>query len=334
MTTTATDKSFTFAARERAIQWKRDTHALSEGARAEGMYGKGGPYRFCLPESFHCENLIPAARDIALDRFRAAGIPWHRGVSDGPSTHLLSSQVQCANALAPLVHQPDALAHLFGVVLPISRVLPFGAEGNEAFVSGHDLTDHVVFEWQGLNNHLNEWHGKPTRGSKATSADAAIRYVAHDGCVEMALIEWKYTESYPKGTLSTSSTSTATRIRRYGPLLHAADSPIKMHSLEVVDFFVEPVYQLMRLTLLAHAIERSGAQGVRRVRVLYVSPANNVALHASPCSEAYRRLFANESYQQSWKHLLRQPDRMVFMESSLLRQPGMPIDAEYVARYV
>ena len=147
-----------------------------------GNTGSTAALPFCLPTSYATHNLLPDARTIALERFAAAQIPWHDGGPSGPSTHLLSSQVQCANALAPFVDKPAELAAIFGTALPIDEVLSFGADQNEAATVGpFDATDHVVFEWQGLANHLNEWAGKPTHGSRATSADAAIRYRTPSG---------------------------------------------------------------------------------------------------------------------------------------------------------
>jgi len=327
------DSSFKVAARAAAIEWKGSTSVLPSAAKAPGAYRQYTSLPFCLPKQCSEHNLLPAARQIALSRFSAAGVPWHDGVSGGPSNHLLSSQVQCANALAPFVGDPDALRRIFGEALGIAEVLPFAAVEGRGSLSPFDATDHVVFEWQGLDNHLHEWKGTPTRGSQATSADAAIRYRAHDGAIEMALIEWKYTESYPSGGLSTSATSTATRLERYWPLLSAADGPVEMGALQFEDLLAEPVYQVMRLTLLAHCIERAGEQGVDRVRVLYVSPAANGALHASPCTEGYRKVMGKASYQATWPKLLRKPDRMVFMDSATLLDAALPLDHEYRSRY-
>ena len=201
MTSSPDDQTFKLTARHDAIRWKATTGTLPAEARVPGSYRNYDALPFCLPRNFHELNLLPEAREVALQRFREAGIPWHDGFEAGPSNHLLDSQLQCANALAPFVRNPAALAAIFGKVLPIDEVLPFSADGGAAHLSSFDTTDSVVFEWQGLENHLNEWVGTPTRGSKATSADAAIRYRSTDGSIELALIEWKYTESYPTGDL-------------------------------------------------------------------------------------------------------------------------------------
>ena len=59
---------------------------------------------------------------------------------------------------------------MFGEVLPIAEVLPI------------ELDEYVTFEWIGESDHLDEAQGMARkRGSRATSADAAIRYRAIDG---------------------------------------------------------------------------------------------------------------------------------------------------------
>lgn len=99
---------------------------------------------------------------------------------------------------------PDDLARVLGTVLDVAEVLPFDASTSSLF----DRTDHVVFEWVGLENHLNEWQGKSgTLGANNTSADAAVRYRTSSGDIEIALIEWKYTEQYLGHELSGGDTN-------------------------------------------------------------------------------------------------------------------------------
>lgn len=333
MTDRIDDTTFKKAARDAALDWKASTAQLPETARRPGAYRQYRSLPFCLPREHSALNLLPDARNIALERFAAAGIPWHDGVDGRPSNHLLSSQVQCANALAPFVADPAALAAIFGTALGIRRVLPFDGYGGHGHLSEFDRTDHVVFEWQGLENHLSEWKGVPVRGSQATSADAAIRYEATDGAIEMALIEWKYTESYPDGALSTSRTSNATRRARYLPIIDAPDGPLRSDFVGLDDLLAEPVYQLMRLVLLAHCIERSREQGVDRVRVLYVAPSANTALWQSPCTDGYKAKVGGGSYRDTWPTVLRRPDRMVFMDSGSLLGEGSPLSEEFARRY-
>src|SRR3954463_2387847 len=131
---------FVNEAREAARIWKQ-TADLPAGARATGVYMRhpGKAYPFVLPREYASCNLLDGARDWALEFFGAAHIPWHDGVNGGPSNHLLSSQVQCVNALAPFAHDPDGLHALFGDALGVEKVLPFG--------DPVDPSSYVTFEW-------------------------------------------------------------------------------------------------------------------------------------------------------------------------------------------
>lgn len=327
------DHDFKTAARRAAIEWKLSSTDLPKEARAPGSYRTYESLPFCLPREFASLNLLAEARGPALTRFAAANILWHDGVDGGPSNHLLDSQVQCANALSPYVSDPSALKAIFGGLLPIAEVLPFDAHAGAAHLSPFDETDHVVFEWQGLENHLKEWTGTPTRGSRATSADAAIRYRATDGSIEVALIEWKFTESYPDGLLSTSSTSTETRLLRYTSLFVDSDGPFLPDGLPLTALLGEPVYQLMRLALLAHCIERDHELGADRVRVVYMAPSSNKALWASPGTPHFAEYSSGRSLLDTWASLLRRPDRFVPIDSACLLDATSPVSAEFRNRY-
>jgi hypothetical protein len=316
----------TFAAEARGAQsaWKTSTSILPGEAKAPGQF-RGKTYPFCLPRDYAVLNLLPGAQG-ALATFAKAQIPWHLGVGDGPTNHLCSSQVQCVNALAPFVDRPDALRALFGGVLDIASVVPFG-----------DPTapdDHVAFEWIGENDPLGEWKDSVgSRGANCTSADAAIRYVAADGAEEIALIEWKYTEQYlGKGELSTKTTSQATRDQRYRHLYENSDGPILHGIVPYEDFFVEPVYQLFRLSLLAAQLEAAGAAA--RVRVVYCAPARNVGLWKSLNRASHRAACGvDATLADLWRKLQRRPDRFHVLDTTTFVTAGAPTSDEFKARY-
>src|SRR4051794_33703513 len=116
--------------RRQAAAWKSHVAMLPAPARALAPYvnkdGKGdGPaYDFCLPAAYARHNLNPDVREPALRLFDELGIPWHASVCGGPSNHLLSSQVQCVNALAAMVTDPGRILAAFGDLLGIREVLP------------------------------------------------------------------------------------------------------------------------------------------------------------------------------------------------------------------
>jgi hypothetical protein len=111
-----------------ALAWKQGSPLLPDDARVPAPYfeehrSPGHPFDLCLPVEFAACNLLPDAREIALDRFRRDDIQWHAQTPAGPSNHLLDSQVQCVNALAPLATKPDAIRHAFGTSLDIYMCL-------------------------------------------------------------------------------------------------------------------------------------------------------------------------------------------------------------------
>jgi hypothetical protein len=314
--------TFASEARQTQADWKRTTRALPDEARAPG-FSRGQHRDFCVPRAYARLNLLPDARHV-LETFSRAGIDWHDGEGVGPSNHLCSSQVQCVNALAPFTGRPEALAGLLGAALGIAEVVPFGDPVAPA--------DHVAFEWIGDDNPLGEWaDGIGTRGAKCTSVDAAIRYRAVDGATEVALLEWKYTEQYVnKGELRTSPTSQATRDARYRHLYEDPDGPLLQGVVPYEDFFVEPVYQLFRQSLLAWRLETAGAAD--RVRVVYCAPARNRELWRSLNRESHRRA-CNGDLGDLWGRLQRRPDRFVVFDTARFVADDAPTSAEIKARY-
>lgn len=308
-----------------ALAWKASSATLPDAAREEGLYREtGGPLAICLPAGYANYNLLPDARQAGLEAFEAAGIPWHHGTANSSGNHLLSSQVQCVNALAPMIAAPDAVQAAFGDMLDIAEVLPFGDP------TSPDAC--VAFEWVGLSDYLNEHpNGPGTRGANNTSADAAIRYRTTGGATEIALIEWKYTETYSGQELSGGDKSKAVRIGRYKALFEDPDSPIRVDLLDLDDFLVEPVYQLLRLQLLAWRMENARELGADRVRLVYAAPSANTELWSSVHRPAHLALASDLG--ALWSQVLRRPDRFVLLDTARLVSPEAPTSDEFRVRY-
>lgn len=123
--------------------------------------------------------------------FTELGIPWHAGIDGGPSSHLLSSQVQCVNALGQMVRDPERLVRAFGELLGIGEALQIEPDR------------YLTFEYIGPSDYFGEAPGgHRTRGAQCTSVDAAFKHRGWDGVVELVLLEWKYTESYRVRTVA------------------------------------------------------------------------------------------------------------------------------------
>jgi hypothetical protein len=309
--------------RRSAAAWKSRTPVLPEAARIPAPYvGKQGragstPYPFCLPVEHAALNLLPEVRDSALALFAAEAIGWHAGVDGGPSNHLLSSQVQCVNALGQMVTDRDRLLRAFGEMLHIDEVLEIEP--------GRFLT----FEYVGPTDFFDEAPGGTrTRGAHCTSIDAAFLHRRHDGQRELVLVEWKYTECY--GLRRPDPAKDRVRWGRYGAAWSASDSPIRADLLRFELILDEPFYQLVRQQLLAHELEKAKAHGADRVRVLHVLPAGNAAYQSSLVRPEHRELGATVS--QVWQRLLVRADRFLSVESALFLDPDIT-SPEYVLRY-
>ena len=313
--------TFRETAAAEALRWKAATSFLPDAARAPAsFFGRtGDPARdLCIPHEFAALNLLPAARDAGLEFFDRYQLMWQGGARLQPSNHLLSSQVQCVNVLAPLMRDGDAIAGLFRPWLPIKEVLEFG--------SGHDEV--LVFEWTGLHNYLGEFgtEGPAGHQRKATSADAAFRYLSHDDEIETVLVEWKYVEAYRDPAKHAVTTQ---RLARYRG---AAEAHLVLSGVIYEDLFVEPFYQLMRLQLLAAGIETAGEGQCNRARLLHVAPAANLELQRGLSRASLRN--AGESIYEVWNSLLRRPNRFIPIDSgNLWRRARSLMDPAVHERY-
>lgn len=282
------------------------TPTLPDAARAPGMYrtryGLSGPYPVCLPRPHAELNLLPDVRSGALGLFNAESIAWHDGVNGGPSNHLLDSQVQCVNALWPGTTDPAFVKEAFGAAVPLADVLPI------------ERDRFLTFEYIGARDYLSERRGlSQTRGSLTTSADAAFRYRSTDGVVEVALVEWKFTEDYRDHELAPARGEP--RPERYRALWEDADCPLRRDLIPYEDLFVEPFYQLFRQQLLAWSMERWAELDAGRVRVVHLCPAANEGVHTAFNRDSQRA--AGSDVMEVWSKMLLHPDRFVSADTAL-----------------
>jgi len=225
--------------------------------------------------AFSDYNLLPDIRSHALQAFAAELIRWHADINGHPSNHLLDSQVQCVNALAPGMSDPTFVKTAFGDVLPIAQVLEIEP--------GRVLT----FEFIGGRDHLSEGRGAPrTRGSMTTSADAAIRFRTPTNTIEVALIEWKFTEDYRDKELLVPRGRP--RPERYRDLWDDPSNSLRRDVIPYEDLFVEPFYQLLRQQLLASSMEREHELDADVVRVVHNCPAANRGVRQALNRESHR----------------------------------------------
>lgn len=305
----------------RAMAWKHTTKTLHESAKVPAPYVKDGlaglrRHDFCLPPEHAALSLLPEVREPALALFAELGIPWHAGIAGGPSNHLLDSQVQCVNALGQMVTDPARLERALGF-LGIDEVLQV------------EPGRYLTFEYIGPTDYFGECPGGTrTRGTRCTSVDAAFLHRAADGVVELVLVEWKYTESYRPRTPEPAKD--ATRLARYGEAFADPDGPVRSDVLSFAHCLDEPFYQLVRQQLLAHELEKAGAEGAGRVRVVHVLPKGNLEYQQSLAHPEHRALGAGAS--EVWQALLRRADRFSSLDSAVFLDPEIT-SVEYCARY-
>lgn len=306
-----------------AMAWKQRTLTLPDDARKPGVYEKHRrAYPFCLPVEFASHNLLPEVRDGALDLFKELDIPWHDSVAGGPSNHLRDSQVQCVNALFAMVADAERIKLAFGAAVDIAEVLPIE--------EGRFLT----FEYIGPTDYFGEGirGGKDVgrrRGTNCTSVDAAFLYRTPAGETELALIEWKFTESY-LDVKERSAPSDAVRVGRYAADVGASDSPIALDVLPIELLLDEPFYQLMRQQLLAKRLEHNRVLDAQVVRVLHVLDPENTGYQNSLARADHRAL--GSTVGDVWTKLLRTPDRFLHVDPEVFLDQSVT-SHEYVDRY-
>lgn len=314
-----------YAANQQALAtaWKQRTPSLPDAAKqpAPWINHKGQPrgrYSYCLPAGFADHNLLPNVRQGALALFEELGIPWHCGIHSGPGNHLLSSQVQCVNALYPMVNDPDRLTKVFGPLLDIAEVLPI------------EPGRYLTFEYIGAHDYFGEGKGRPrTRGSMCTSVDAAFLYKTTASAIELALIEWKYTESYLEPRVPVPAKDQV-RAGRYRVDIEDPRGPIRAGVLPIELLFDEPLYQLTRQQLLAHRIETDHAEGASAARILHVLSPENDAYQRSLVRAETRRLGA--TVDEVWFKILARPDRFMHIDPGIFLNPATA-SSDYIDRY-
>ena len=304
-------KTMSFRDREKERLLPIKPELWSGLASGPGEYN-GNTYEFCIHERCSAENLHASIRDAAIGYFGGRGIRWHDGrmnasPGDVPSNHLCCSQSFCVNSWFPYVSQPELLKQILdGLGYPVEEVLPM--EVDIPLASGHSPC--VSFEWIGIRNYLHETQSgrvvsdnKRARGRYFTSADFAFRFRRRDQKIQIVLGEWKYTEDTKLGDMRFSSSGTD-RLAIYRPELQREDCQIRLpQSIPLDALFYDPFDQLMRLQLLASAMEREREMGAEIVSVIHVAPGANKKLLETINSPQLSGL--GTDVHQVWSRLVR-----------------------------
>lgn len=285
---------------------------LFSASACEAGHYNGVLYDFCLADKCSSENLHSVIRDEALSYFSKRGIGWHAGLGVNhalPSNHLCCSQSACVNFWFPFLRAPkDLTSVLSDMGYPVKEVLPFVAD--EPLTDGY--LPYVAFEWIGERNYLGELKigrvaldSERTRGANYTSADFALRFLRTDGMVEIVLGEWKYTERYsPSKSIQISKSGTDRLQRVYLKHLIQADCQLRLPvNVRFEDLLYDPFDQMMRLQLLATAMERS-KEHADIVSVLHVAPRSNKDLVDRITSPGLAKAFPGRNIHKIQKALV------------------------------
>jgi len=203
------------------------------------------------------DNIYKPIQEDVLEYFKENKIAfWNvskaKEPSDGPTGHLLSSQVCCINHLFPIRHDQENVLRLAKAVCDdFIDVLPIETDKcSPGFIQFEAVSD---------INHLNE-SDTPTRGSLCTSIDALIYAKHKNGSKYLIPIEWKYTEYYDnkdksiedrRGEAKGTEGKGKERLKSYSDLITKSQYLKSLPNYRNSVYFFEPFYQLMRQTLWA-----------------------------------------------------------------------------------
>lgn len=244
-------------------------------------------------------NLWEGIREDAISYFGQNNIQWWKGNGDGPTGHLLSSQVACINHLYALRQRQDLATLLLQSL-------------DSTVVSAAIVDDgYVEFEFIGSQQYLKEKGF--TRGANCTSVDAAMIGILPNGDRCLFLIEWKYTESY-----SEENKYIPERARVYDDLITAPDSPFQEKTPEV--YYFEPFYQLMRQTLLGWKLSQNSDHGCTQYRHVHVVPDQNLELINTVTSPQLRVSYG-QNISGVWRAVLERPELYVSTSPERLLAP-------------
>jgi hypothetical protein len=279
----------------------RDNFFKDEGG---GEY-KSSSRTFVLKDAE--KNLWHKIRKEAIDYFTKNKIVWWPGGSE-PIGHLLSSQVCCLNHLFFLRDDKEA------ALMILKNIDADFTDVCADFEGGY-----IGFEVVSNGSYLSEVPKgkKQTRGANCTSVDAMMTGILKNGKKIQILIEWKYTEFYPKECKADGS-SGETRRKRYNELIEDADSPINS-TVDLNNLYYEPFYQLMRQTLLAwqmvkHKNEELGADDWLHLDII---PENNLKLRY----EVQAPNLIQSGIEEAWKSQLKRPDKYNIITPQKLLKP-------------
>lgn len=290
---------------------------FSKEAQPSGKY-KSRNYPFCLADGYSHENLHESFRDDAIEYFKFRDIPWHDGHKDSggnknvlPSNHLCCSQTMCVNTLFPMALDKKLLERVFRIYFPeMKKALPI--TNDKPFPDGS--IPYISFEFVG-DTHFEGEKGWPQRGANCTSLDFALLFERYDGKKQLVLGEWKYTEEYKSHKLPPKDKINQTRFSTYHKD-YGKWRKSNSNAPSYKNYFVEPFYQLMRQSVLAHKMESGNELDADVVVHLHISPKANEDFSDAFTSSTFAK--KGNTVLEAWKCTAQKHKFMSVHSESLL----------------
>lgn len=298
--------------RKKAIELRNELFKDSGG----GLY-ENEPRKFVLKDQ--TLNIWEGVREDATAYFQQNSISFWESINK-PSGHLLSSQISCINHLFFMRQRQDLVsAVLRGVDSEVKKAVKIEKDENDI--------GFVVFEENGQNNYLHE--RSRIRGGHSTSIDAAMLGEMKDGTRKLFIIKWFYTECFGFCSKSTDDKGTF-NISTYKPFLEDSASPIRTSDLGRLS--IEPYFQLMRQTLLAHEMVKANEYGASDYTFLFVVPTGN---HDILGLNIISGLMPGSKLTETWTNLLKAPEKYVIVDpESFVRPTTQCLDTQEIISYL
>jgi len=230
--------------------------------------------------------------------------------------HVRSSAASCINVCGYLNQHPDDITPFFNQFgLNIKRYINFPTDVNY----GDEIYDDkgpIVFEWIGpKRSPINEKGG--SRGQNRKSIDAFLLVEINEKITQL-LVEWKFTETYDSEsyTHKFGGTKGIERLRRYSSVLTKLRNnnfPFKFYEEDKIglyDFSYAPIYQLLRMTLLAKMTTPAdfGSLRIEDYKIIHLTHSENNDLNTlSKIHLKYSpglKDFIGKSLHDTWIELL------------------------------
>ena len=230
--------------------------------------------------------------------------------------HIRSSAASCLNVLVYLNRNRNDIIPFFNQIgLNIQKVIDFPQNvvyGGEKY----DDEGPIIFEWIGPKKSPINEKGS-SRGQNRTSIDSYMLAKVNEKITQL-LIEWKFTETYNSVsyTHKFGGKKGIERLRRYSDTLtelRKGNFPFKFKNEDKIglyDFSYEPLYQLLRMTLLARMTTPTNLSSLRidDYKIIHLTHSENNDLNF--LSEAHLKYspglkrFIGNSLHDTWLELL------------------------------